>query len=79
MATESILDELQSKMAYRFTNLRLLEDCLVAGDSNSDNREGHRGVAQLGDSLMSTAALTDGLTRSLPRGEHSGRAVGEAK
>ncbi len=65
MAPLLVLHHLQAKISYRFTNLWLLEKILIAGDSNSDDREGHRGMAQLGDSLMGTVILSDGLERGL--------------
>ncbi len=67
MAPLSVLDHLQANISYRFTTLSLLEKILIAGDSNSDDREGHRGMAQLGDSLMGTVILSDGLERGLSR------------
>ncbi|KAK3613260.1 hypothetical protein LTR56_027989 [Elasticomyces elasticus] len=56
-------------MSYRFTDLLLLGKTLVPGDTNSDDREGHRKMAQLGDSLMGTVILSDGLERGLSRSE----------
>ena len=67
MAPSWVLDYLQVQMSYSFTNLRLLEHSLVVGDSNSDDREGHRGMAQLGDNLMGTVILSDGLERGRSR------------
>lgn len=69
MAPLWVLDHLQASMSYRFTNLSLLEKTLIAVDSNSDDREGHRGMAQLGDSFMGTVMLCDGLERGLSRSE----------
>ena len=69
MAPLWVLDHLQDKMSYWFTDLLLLGKTLVPGDSNSDDREGHRGMAQLGDSLMGAVILSDGLERGLSRGE----------
>ncbi len=57
-------------MSFCFTNLRSLEKTLIEGDSNSDDREGHRGMAQLGDSLMGTVMLKDGLERGLSRSQY---------
>ncbi|KAK6440393.1 hypothetical protein LTR95_003384 [Oleoguttula sp. CCFEE 5521] len=56
-------------MSYRFKTRRFLEKTLIAGDSNSDDREGHRGMAQLGDSWMGTVIYTDGMERGLTRRE----------
>lgn len=67
MAPSWVLGHLQAKMSYLFKDLSLLEKMLTAGDSNSDDREGHRGMAQLGDSLMGTVILSDGLERGLSR------------
>ncbi len=70
MAPSWVLDHLQAKMSFCFTNLRSLEKTLIEGDSNSDDREGHRGMAQLGDSLMGTVMLKDGLERGLSRSQY---------
>lgn len=67
MAPPWVLDHLQAKISYRFTTLSLLEKTLIAGDSNSDDREGHRGMAQLGDSLIGTVILSDGVARGFSR------------
>ena len=71
MAPTWALENLQAKMLYGFKDPLLLEKAMVAGDSNSDDREGHRGMAQLGDSLMGTVILSDGLERGFPRSRSS--------
>ena len=67
MAPTQCLDDLQMTMSYRFKNRLLLERVFIAGDTNSNDREGHRGVAQFGDSLMSMVIKSDGLERGLSR------------
>lgn len=62
-------------MSYWFKEPELLRRALTAGDSNSDDREGHRGMAQLGDSLMGTVILSDGLERGLSRGKFPCRSI----
>lgn len=56
-------------MRYEFKNLALLNKALVAGDTNSDDREGNRGLAMLGDSLMNVAIISDGLANGRSRGK----------
>lgn len=67
MAPTQFLDDLQMTMSYRFKNRPSLERVFIAGDTNSNDREGHRGVAQFGDSLMSMVIKSDGLERGLSR------------
>ncbi|KAK4551475.1 hypothetical protein LTR86_011152 [Recurvomyces mirabilis] len=77
MAQPWVLDFLQEKLSYPFKDLSLLKKTLVAGDSNSNDYEGHRGMAQLGDSLMGTVIMSDGLERGLSRNELQSEALWE--
>lgn len=67
MAPSRVLEDLQNRVLYEFRDHFLLEKIFVAGDTNGDDREGHRGMAQLGDSLIGTVMLIDGLRRGLSR------------
>lgn len=48
----------------------LLRTALRSGDGNSDGREGHRGMAQVGDALMGFIIISEGFARGLSRSMH---------
>ena len=68
MATAWSAYEAELALPYRFRNLSLLRKALIAGDTNSNDREGHRGMAQVGDALMSFAIISEGFDRGISRG-----------
>ena len=67
MASNWSVFESQLIIPYTFRDLSLLRKALTAGDSNSDDREGHRGMAQLGDTLMSFVITSEGFDRGISR------------
>lgn len=54
-------------LSYLFKDLALLVKALVSGDSNSADREGNRGLAQLGDAVMSMVIISEGLKKGVSR------------
>jgi hypothetical protein len=60
----------QFVLPYTFRDASLLRKALRSGDSNSDDREGHRGMAQVGDALMGFVIISEGFARGLSRSIH---------
>jgi hypothetical protein len=60
----------QFVLPYTFRDASLLRKALRSGDSNSDDREGHRGLAQVGDALMGFVIISEGFARGLSRSIH---------
>jgi dsRNA-specific ribonuclease len=71
MTSESDVLGTQLLLPYTFHDLLLLHKALISGDSNSDDREGHRGMAQVGDALMRFVIMSEGFDRGLSRSEYS--------
>lgn len=57
----------QFVLPYTFRDTSLFSKALRSGDSNSDDREGHRGMAQVGDALMSFVIMNEGFNRGISR------------
>jgi hypothetical protein len=70
-AKADIFNDLQAKLSYEFRDWGLLKQCFLAGDSNSTDREGHRGLAQVGDTLMGLVVICDGTAKGRSRGRSS--------
>jgi hypothetical protein len=60
----------QFVLPYTFRDASLLRKALRSGDSNSDDREGNRGMAQVGDALMGFVIISEGFARGLSRSIH---------
>ena len=67
MASERATFESEYNIPYQFRSLALLQKAFIAGDTNSDDREGHRGMAQLGDALISFVITSEGYDRGISR------------
>ena len=67
MASDWSTLEAQVFIPYKFQDVSLLRKALTAGDSNADDREGHRGMAQVGDALMSFVIMSEGFDRGMSR------------
>jgi len=57
----------QFVLPYTFRDTSLFSKALRSGDSNSDDGEGHRGMAQVGDALMSFVIMNEGFNRGISR------------
>ena len=58
----------QLLIPHTFNNILFLQKAFTAGDSNSDDRDGHRGMSQVGDALMNFVMMNEGFLRGIPRG-----------
>ena len=67
MALPWNVHQAQIIIPYKFTQISLLQKAMTAGDSNSDDREGQRGLAQVGDALISFVIMNEGFERGLSR------------
>lgn len=67
MAEDTEVAKAQLIIPYDFQDLSLLRTALTAGDTNSDDREGNRGLAQVGDTLMSLVIKTQGFQSGFSR------------
>ena len=67
MVSEPPVCNSEHNIPYQFRDLALLRKAFIAGDSNSDDREGHRGMAQLGDALVSFVITSEGYDRGISR------------
>lgn len=57
----------QAFLPHYFQNQDLLRNALIAADSNRDDRDGHRSLAQLGDQLIGFVLMSEGYDRGLSR------------
>lgn len=67
MASDFSVLDAQRILPYDFRDPELLRKALTAGDTNSDNREGNRGLAQVGDTLMNVVIKTEGFQSGFSR------------
>ena len=67
MASERVTFGSEYSIPYQFRNPALLQKVFIAGDTNSDDREGHRGMAQVGDALISFVITSEGFDRGISR------------
>ena len=67
MASEWTSFESEHNFPYQFRDAALLWKAFIAGDSNSDDREGNRRMAQLGDVLVSFVITSEGYDRGISR------------
>lgn len=71
MASDAMVLRAQAIITHQFRGVELLRKALTAGDTNSDDREGHRGMSQVGDALMSFVILSEGLEQGISRSTDS--------
>ena len=65
MSAEAI--HLQRMLPDIYKDPSYLDKALTAGDSESEDREGQRGLSQVGDALMRFIILCEGFHRGLSR------------
>ena len=65
MSAEAL--HLQRMLPDIYVDLSYLDKALTAGDSESEDREGQRGLSQVGDALMRFIILCEGFQRGLSR------------
>lgn len=58
---------LQQMLPYIYKDPSYLEKSLTAGDTESEDREGQRGLSQVGDALMRFMILCEGFRHGLSR------------
>ena len=59
--------KLQQMFPYIYKDFAYLEKALTAGDTEGEDREGHRGFSQVGDALMRFLILSEGFKLGLSR------------
>jgi hypothetical protein len=59
--------KLQQMLPHIYNDPSYLEKALTAGDTESEDREGHRGLSQVGDALTRFLILCEGFRHGLSR------------